>query len=269
MILVALGLLGLCMGSFAGAVVWRLHKQETSKAKKYSISRGRSMCSNCQHSLAIYDLIPLLSWLWLGGKCRYCKQSIGWQEPVMEVSMMALYLLSYLVWPYSFDAAGIALFIIWLVLLIGLVALVVYDLRWMILPNRLVYPMYSLAAAQVVVLTLQAGTLEPLLSAAAGAAVVGGLFYAIFQISGGKWIGGGDVKLGVILGVFAGGFIEGALLLFVASFLGTLVSLPMLIINKKRGQQIPFGPFLIIATIIVYLFGAGAITWYKQQFLLI
>lgn len=187
----------------------------------------------------------------------------------MELSMLGLYVLSYVFWPYSFDGLGIAQFAIWLVLLIGLVALLVYDLRWMLLPDRLVYPLYGLAILQVVLLTIQTGSFQPFLGAVAGIAVTSGVFYVIFQVSKGLWIGGGDVKLAVVLGVFAGSFMSGVLLIFIASILGSLVSIPMLLVNKDRGQRIPFGPFLIVATIIVYLFGASIITWYKQQFLLI
>ena len=271
MTFIVLGVLGLCMGSFVNALVWRLHHQETSKRKsgKFSIAHGRSMCPHCQHELAVKDLIPVLSWLWLGGKCRYCRRPIGWQYPLVELSTLGLYLTSYVYWPYGFDVFGIALLVTWLTLLIGLVALLVYDLRWMILPNRLVYPLYSLALAQIVVLIVQAGSLKPLVGAAGGILVTSGVFYGLFQISKGQWIGGGDVKLAVILGVFAGGFIEGVILIFIASLLGTIVSLPLVIMGKGRGKQIPFGPFLIIATIIVYLFGASIIAEYKQRFLLI
>ncbi len=89
-----------------------------------------------------------------------------------------------------------------------------------------------------------------------------------FQFSGGKWIGGGDVKMAVALGILIGGPINAILMLFLASLGGSLVALPLLVAGKaKRKTQVPFGPFLIAATYIVYLFGEQITIWYERVFL--
>ncbi len=262
MIVVILGLLGLVLGSFANAFVWRLHEGK-------DWVKDRSECVHCHHKLSANDLIPVLSWLRLGGKCRYCKKSISWQYPVVELSTAALFVGSYLIWPESFSSAGMVSFMFWLVFIVGFVVLAVYDLRWMELPDKVVYVLTGLAVVQALVLSAIERDSQDLLGALGGFAVVGGLFYVLFQISSGKWIGGGDVKLGFALGILAGGIPAGLLLLFTASFGGLLLSLPLLAIGRvKRTSHIPFGPFLLAAAVIVQLFGTSIIHWYQHLILL-
>lgn len=275
MVIAELIILGLCLGSFTGALVWRLHEQSlpakkrAATAEELSITKGRSMCPHCQHTLGVKDLIPLVSWVWLRGRCRYCRQPIGWQEPLLEISMATLFIVSYLFWPFPFDNHGIFLFVCWLLAVVGLVALFVYDLRWMLLPNKIVFPLIGLGVVQTaVVAALFDGGIHYVLSAAAGLAVAGGIFYVLFQLSKGKWIGGGDVKLGYAIGLLLGSPSQAFLMLFVASLLGVVASLPGIFTKKLAAtSRIPFGPFLIIATIIVMLFGASIINWYKLHIL--
>jgi prepilin signal peptidase PulO-like enzyme (type II secretory pathway) len=275
MIMVILVLLGICFGSFVNALVWRLYQQSLPKKKRaasdgeLSISKGRSMCPHCQHTLAWYDLLPVISWASLGGKCRYCLKSISWQYPVVELASALLFVASYIWWPYTFDDRGVWLLIIWLTSLIGLIALVIYDIKWMLLPNKIVFPLLAIAVAGVLgdVFVFNGG-LHSLLMALASLAIAGGIFYMLFQLSAGKWIGGGDVKLGFALGLLLGGPGEAFLMLFFASILGLLFSLPVVLLKKsKLSSKIPFGPFLILATIIVKLFGGGIMTWYTRTFL--
>lgn len=270
---------GLCFGSFVNALVWRVHKQaeqddnssQSSKKPKtncsYSISRGRSMCVHCKHLLAWYDLLPVVSWVSLKGKCRYCKKPISWQYPVVEILTAVLFVFSYCFWPLPLDSFASWLhFGTWLALLVGFVALIVYDIRWMLLPNRIVFPLYALAAFSVLLEATLTSNFHLLTSSAWGVLVGGGIFYILFQLSEGRWIGGGDVKLGFMLGGIVGGPVQAMLMLFVASLLGTLASLPLLATKRiKRQARIPFGPFLIVATIIVELFGHKLTEWYIQQ----
>ncbi len=265
MIVVLLGLLGVCAGSFVSALTWRLQQQESSKRKKkdkkLSIVSGRSMCAHCKHQLAANDLVPVISWLALRGRCRYCGKPIA-DTPLPELAGAALFIGSYIWWPRALQGSEWTLFGIWLVLLTGLLALTVYDLKWYILPNRIVYPLFLVAVAWVGARLAIEGS-DVIVPTILGLAVGGGLFYALFQASKGKWIGGGDVKLGALLGVFAGGVFETLLLLFLASALGSLISVPLLITKKAtRSTHIPFGPFLISAAIIVRLFGEQVLTWY-------
>ena len=274
MIIVVLLLLGLCLGSFTNALVWRLHEQTRSKSKKaskdLSITQGRSMCPDCNHQLGVWDLIPVFSWLGLKGKCRYCHKPISPQYPFVELLTAALFIFSYSVWPYGWAGIGIFQFAVWLGVLTGFMALTVYDARWQILPSRVLYPVGFLAALQVIVLTFAQRDWHVAFGALLGVICLGGLFYALFQVSGGRWIGGGDVRLGVVIGLLVGGPAEAILVLFIASLLGTLVALPPLITKKPElTRRVAFGPFLIVATVIVYLFGASLINWYKTHFLLL
>lgn len=266
-IILILVLFGLCLGSFANALVWRVHAQESSKSKKLSILRGRSMCPSCKHELSAADLIPVFSWVILKGRCRYCRASIHWQYPLVEILTAGLFVFSYLYWPYGFDGIGVVQFSLWLVFVTGFMALAIYDLRWMILPDRIIYPLIGLATGQVALLTIAASDPSKLFQAALGCLFSSGIFYLVFQVSGGKWIGGGDVKLGLVIGLIIGGAVHSLLMLFIASLLGTLVAVPLALSKKHKTRLVPFGPFLITATVIVYIFGSSLVLWYEKQFL--
>ncbi|MEK7599450.1 MAG: prepilin peptidase [Patescibacteria group bacterium] len=279
MIIVVLIVFGLCLGSFANALVWRIHEQEEqAKSKKktdkkyqarLSIAKGRSMCPDCKHELTAKDLIPVLSWLSLGGKCRYCKMPIPVQYPLVELVTACLFVASYIWWPESLEGTQIVVFGLWQAISTGLMALLVYDARWMLLPNRLIYPLTTVAGLQaLIVISTSDRPLMALINTMAAVVIGGGIFYVLFQVSAGKWIGGGDVRLGWLLGLIVATPTKSILLIFLASMLGTLVSLPLLISKRmKRTSTIPFGPFLIAASVIVVLFGTEILQWYQSVFL--
>lgn len=291
MIIAFLVVFGLILGSFVNALVFRLHMQEKqgnkhiAKSRKgkhgpqasslnpddLSIVKGRSMCVHCGHELAWYDLVPVFSWLSLGGKCRYCKKPISAQYPVVEFTTAALFVLSYIFWPYQLLTINHQiLFAGWLVILTGFVVLIVYDLRWMLLPDRIVYPLTILALSLAGLDVVTGGGGELLLQTLLSVAIAGGIFYLIFQISGGRWIGGGDVKLGLLIGLVLRDPLLAFLMLLVASSMGTLVVLPGLLLGKITPKtHIPFGPFLVAATILVFLLGPTVIDWYRDTLLLI
>lgn len=281
MIIFALFVFGMILGSFANALVWRMHSQEEihekidelreKKASKdrdekirklevqlvpLSMSRGRSMCSNCHHPLAGKDLIPLFSWIYLRGKCRYCRKPIE-DPPLMEAGLAVAFVASYVLWPLIFTDYGLLAFVVWLICLTGFAALTLYDLRWYILPDRIVWPLVGVAALQTVFhAAVFKGGVDSLLTAFWGVVIASGIFYVLYQVSKGEWIGGGDVKLGLALGLLVGGPLSALLLIFIASLLGTLASLPMLLRRKlKRTSVIPFGPFLMAGAAIMVLFG--------------
>lgn len=271
MIYVFLVGLGLALGSFVNALVWRVHEQSKKRRTKgLSVLNGRSMCPHCKHVLAAKDLVPVFSWLVLGGKCRYCHKPISVQYPLVELLTAGLFIASYLFWPFAWDLHGIVNFGAWLVILTGFIALIVYDIRWMLLPNRIIYPLIGLASALAVFNLVSFGTLSVLLDLVFGVMVAGGIFYLLFTISKGRWIGGGDVKLGFLIGlILTGGPAEAFLVLLLASSLGTVFVLPGLLLRKvTTSSRIPFGPFLIIAAILVKLFGAAIVEWYRESLML-
>src|SRR6266702_282242 len=254
-----LGLIGLAFGSFVGALVWRLHEHK-------DFVSDRSECEHCHHKLGMWDLIPLLSWLTLRGRCRYCGKPIGWTAPLLEVLMAALFVGSYYVWPLSLMSWQTEeSFALWLIYVVGLLALLVYDLRWMLLPNAIIFPLIGIAVVESAVrYSVQVGVSpwDYFNSAIFGVVVLGGLYWAMYTFSKGKWVGYGDVKLGVFMGI-ALGFQRSLLALFLANIIGFMIVLPGLLVGKlKRTSKIPFGPFLIIAFFIAFLFGQRIIGWY-------
>jgi prepilin signal peptidase PulO-like enzyme (type II secretory pathway) len=277
MIIAILVVLGLILGSFINAYVWRVHEQDEESGKKkpdkqylesLSVKRGRSMCPSCRHPLALPDLIPVLSWLALRGKCRYCHKPISVQYPLVELATAGLFTASYIWWPEDLNGGQVAVFCLWLALLVGLVALTVYDLRWYLLPNRIMRPLGALAALLACVeVAVAAHPLTAVLNTALAVLVGGGLFYALFQISDGKWIGGGDVKLGALLGLVLATPGRSVLMIFLASLIGSLISLPLLASHKlKPKSTVPFGPMLIAAAVITMLFGHAILDWYQRTF---
>lgn len=282
MIVTLAGLLGLILGSFVNALVWRIHQQDLSGSDvpkglkggrpiirgELSIVHGRSMCPVCHHNLGMLDLIPVFSWLWLRGKCRYCHTPISWQYPLVELLTAALFVMSCIWWPLGFSAAGSISFGLWLVCLTGFMALAIYDLRWFMLPDRIVFPLIVLALVYVVV--SDAAFIDSwrlALHALAATICLSGLFFLLHTFSRGTWLGFGDVKLAIVLGLLAGDLPHVILLLFGAAVLGTVVSLPLLIQGKATAKTLlPFGPFLLASTFITVLFGTALIQGYFGLF---
>jgi prepilin signal peptidase PulO-like enzyme (type II secretory pathway) len=249
---------GLLFGSFVNALVWRLHE------KRNWVSE-RSECPHCHHKLGVLDLVPVFSWLFLRGKCRYCGNPIP-DSPLVELALPVLFVLSYLFWPEPLIGAGLYSFAFWLVFLVGFTALAVYDLKWYLLPDVIVFPLIGLAVLQITgQLVFFGGSWKEVLGSVAGAAVISGLFYLIYAVSRGKWIGFGDVKLAIVLGALAGGALPALLVLFIASVIGSLLSLPLVLAGKaNRKSHLPFGPMLIAGVVVVVLFGQTIVDWYTD-----
>lgn len=258
MVVVILVFAGLVLGSFVNALVWRLHKQK-------DWVNDRSECDNCHHKLGTLDLIPVVSWILLRGKCRYCKHPIA-DSPLTELAVPLLFVLSYFFWPQPLSGEGLLTFSFWLVFIVGFVALAVYDFRWFLLPNKIVFPLIGLAVLQLLLqLLFFDAAWRDVLGSVLGATIISGLFYILFSVSKGQWIGFGDVKLAIALGLLAGGPMPAILLLFIASLVGMLFSLPLIVQGKAgRKSYVPFGPFLLAGMVIVELFGPDIIEWYRS-----
>jgi len=261
MIVLILFVFGLIFGSFVNAYVWRFKKRKNWVSE-------RSICPNCKHVLHAKDLVPVLSWLSLRGKCRYCKKPISAQYPAVELLTALLFALSYAFWPYPLTLLGWLAFISWLGCLVVFMALLVYDLKWKLLPNKMVLPLTILASILVTLLAILNSSWLGLFWSVVSGLVFFVIFWVLFQFSDGRWIGGGDVKMSYALGLIAGSIINVFLLIFLASVIGTFLVLPLLVSKKLNARsKIPFGPLLIIATIIVFLFGSQMIDWYTKTFL--
>jgi prepilin signal peptidase PulO-like enzyme (type II secretory pathway) len=280
---IILAVLGLLFGSFTGATVWRLRARqlvedkatgEKVDAKEYktllpltkaTLTKDRSRCLHCTHTLAWYDLVPLVSWLSTRGKCRYCQKSIGWFEPSVELGMALFFVVSFLAWPSPLlSASQIAVFVLWLVAGIFLAILFAYDAKWFLLPNKVVLPLTVVAALVAIIrLATAYDTLGALVSLALAVFILSGLYLIIWLVSKGRWIGFGDVKLGLALALLLGDWQLAFIALFAANLLGCLVVIPGMIMGKiGRQTRVPFGPLLILGTIIALLWGGRVIAWY-------
>lgn len=223
------------------------------------------MCPHCHHQLGWRDLVPVLSWVALRGKCRYCRASISALYPATELFTALLFVLVTYYLDVGTSTAASVESVFWYVSTVCLVALMLYDLRWKILPNQLTF--FLIGWATLVRLTQWAlfGSGALLLDALLGGVVLFGLFATTFYLSRGKWLGGGDVKLAAFMGI-ALGWQLGLLALMFASWIGMLVVIAAALKNKLRlvrGQQIAFGPLLIIGTYLALFYGQAAIDWYR------
>lgn len=248
---------GFITGSFLTSFVGRLHEGR-------DFVFARSACGSCNQSLGVLDLVPLFSWLALRGRCRHCDHRVSLYYPAVELVSAAAFTLFYLFWPYTFIGWELVLFIGYLLALVVLLALAIYDLRWWLLPNKLTYPLVIWGLVLLGIRLLIDFDLGLLSAALFSMLAGGGLFYVIFQLAD-KYIGGGDVKLGFVLGLLLLDWRLSLLMIFLSSLIGTAVSLPLMA-GKRKGKalkaKLPFGPFLIVAFLLAIWFGQSLIEWY-------
>lgn len=282
-IAIILGLFGLLFGSFAGATVWRLRARQLAEDKAQGehveekeflqlkplnegtyTSKDRSRCLHCGHQLAWYDLLPLVSWVSLRGKCRYCRKSIGWFEPLMEVAMASFFVVSYLVWPEALQGWEVLRFALWLLIGVGLLILFAYDQKWFLLPDVVTFPLIGLASGMALIQVAQAPNhLTAVWSVAGAVAILSGLYLLLWWVSRGRWVGFGDVKLGLVLALVLGDWVLAFVALFAANLIGCLVIIPGLVSKRlERTSRVPFGPFLILGMVVAFFVGQPVIDWY-------
>jgi len=288
-IYVGLALVGLCMGSFAGATIWRLRadeladdkannedydKNEYHRLKKLmstKLSKDRSQCLHCSYQLKWYDLIPLVSWIFLKGKCRSCYKPIGYLEPVIEFGVALFFVLSYAVWPYTLDnGLEIARLILWLASGVGLAMMFAYDIKWFMLPDKVNYSVIGLGiVSATTVIISSSNKVDTLMSLAGSVVILSGLYYLIYKISRGRWIGFGDIKLGLGLALLLADWGLAFVALFAANLVGCLIVIPLMLLKKlKSDSRIPFGPLLIIGAVLAQLVGVFLIDWYTSSLLI-
>jgi leader peptidase (prepilin peptidase)/N-methyltransferase len=246
-VLVAVGLFGLAIGSFLNVVIARVPAGR-------SIVRPPSSCPGCGAHLAWHDNIPVLSFLVLRGRCRACGMPISWRYPIVEAVTAAALVAAYVTLGPTADfvAAGL--------LLPALIAITAIDLEHQLIPNVITLP-GTIAGLAVNAATARMFWADPVIGILLGS----GLFLAIILASGGG-MGGGDLKLGGMLGAFLG---WKALLfaLFVAVVLGGVVALALLASGlRKRKDAIPFGPFLATGGAMALLWGDRVVDWYLSGF---
>ena len=247
---------GCCWGSFLNCLIYRLEKGE-------GFVKKRSACPKCKRKLIWKDLLPIVSFCWLGGKCRYCKKKISWQYPAVEIATGLVFLLifnfKFLIFNqfliFNFKTLA-ELFYCWLVACF-LIIIFVYDLRHYIIPDWAVYPAIGLVF--VYQLFANYNSFFNFLLAGIG---VAGFFFAIWLVSKGRAMGFGDVKLAFLMGLLLG-FPKILLAVFVACFSGSLLGLALIVLGKKKLKSaLPFAPFLVAGTFAVLFWGEQVIKWY-------
>ena len=251
--IILFALLGLSLGSFINAWVWRV---KTGK----SIVKGRSMCPHCKHQLEWYDNIPLLSFMLLKAKCRYCKKPISWQYPIVELSTALLFAALYLhfspITGYSWLELGL-----WCLASVFLVSAFVYDLKWMLLPDRFTLPAVAIGLVLVVLAGASSGwaAVVPQLIAAV---VFGAMYFGLWYFSGGRLLGDGDIRLAVAMGLL---LLVPQLFVavLVAYVTGALVGVYLMTQKgKTRTTAVPMGPLLIFGLYFGLFFGSEIARWY-------
>lgn len=284
-IVVILGLFGLMLGSFAGAQVWRLRARQLHEDKRggyeydkkqykklkpllgRKVNSDRSVCLECGHQLAWFDLIPLVSWLSTGGKCRYCKKAIGWFEPLIEIGMALLFVASYLLWPFSLESTlQWVILAVWLASLVSLTILFAYDARWQILPLRMNL-LYIGLVSLMLVLRVVSGHDINTLSLVGSVFMLGGIYALLYAISK-NWVGDADRILGVGLGIALADWRYAFIALFLSNLIGFISVIPGMISGKLgAGSKIAFGPFMIIGALIAFFFSMYFIDWFNRMLL--
>lgn len=242
-------LIGLCFGSFANCLIWRLHENETIT--------GRSYCPKCRKQISWYDNIPLFSFLFLRGKCRHCKKSISWQYPLVELTVALLFMISWRI-EMNFISDPKFMFLLirdWLAIIV-MTIIFIYDLRWYLILDIITLP----ASLLFFILNIYLGiSWHNLLISG----IIGSSFFLFqFIISRGKWIGGGDIRLGLLMG-FILGWPKVLVAIFLAYFIGSIIALGLIIFKiKKLKSEVPLGVFLSVATVVVIFWGEKILAWY-------
>lgn len=251
-------LFGLIVGSFLNVVILRFGERPVT---------GRSACMHCGTTLAWYDLVPVLSWVFLLGRCRYCRKPISVQYPLVELAVAGTFAV------IGASPVPLALKILALPIAALLIAILVYDLRHMLIPDLWAYLCATLALVASLSVSFSFGWGAIALSLVSGVATAAPFFF-LWRISRGAWMGLGDAKLALSFGFLLG--IEAGFYAIMAAFvLGAVVSLCLMLFSSEPWQkillyvtptcvsrkfvrrftmksEIPFGPFLVCSCFLVW-----------------
>ncbi len=240
---------GLCVGSFLNVVICRLPEGK-------SIAKGRSKCPDCKHTLGFFDLIPLISFLALRGRCRYCHKHISYQYPIIELITAILFTLAFISTPFSqfYLLPPISYLLLKFFFIAILIITFVTDLRqnliydMVLIPGiilALFSPLFHYLSPNIILSQYQNILISGLLGA--------GVFALQYFISKGRWIGSGDIFLGGFLGLILG-WPKILIALYLAYVSGALVALFLMGVGKKKlGDTLPLGCFLAGAGILLLL----------------
>lgn len=251
---------GTLIGSFLNVIIWRLPRRAGLG--------GRSHCPKCHKQLAALELLPLLSYLSSGGRCRQCHEPISIRYPAIEIATGLLFVMAWLNFQPAFAyPLEWVLFLKALVVISACIVIFTIDFEHFLILDRV------LLTVGLIILGLNFGldmaTGHSLLNSVVFSGIIGGLaagaaFFLIWFFSRGKWMGFGDVKLVLLLG-FIFGYAEMGMLLLLAFWLGLVVSVA-LIVTRRAGMtsKLPFGTFLSISALIMLFCGQSFLHWYLR-----
>lgn len=246
MIYVLVGILGLIIGSFLNVLIYRLPRRE-------SVVWPGSHCTSCAHKLNALDLVPVLSYVMLKGRCRYCGDKIAWRYPLVELLNAAGFML-------ICQQGGLSIKSLAGCILTAVLIVVAFtDLDEGIIPDYITYP-------SMLIGLLMSPWTGGFKNAALGMVVYAGIFFLIALISRGG-MGGGDVKLGGVIGAFVGWPGTG-LAMIIASLLGGVWAAALLLRGKAdRKTAVKFGPFMSLAAFVVFNYGQAILNAYMELIL--
>ena len=231
LVLAAAAVLGLAVGSFLNVVIYRLPRGE-------SVVAPGSRCRNCGHALSAFENVPVVSWLVLGGRCRWCRQPIWARYPLVELLTGALFALAVLEFGVTLQSVLVCAFAA------ALTVIAFIDLDHLVIPD-------SLNVVLVITALVAAVTSRRFVPAFEGAALAGALIGAVYLLTRGTGMGLGDVKLAAVMGLFLG-YPAGPVAALSAFVIGAALAMPILMVGRRgRRDALPFGPFLVLGALII------------------
>lgn len=296
----SLGLVGFLVGIILGS----LAKALADRSLGNESFLGRSYCPKCNKTLRWYDLFPVLSYLFLVGRCRYCKKAIGKQYLLVEILMGLL--VGFLFFQSSFnlpplsDSFKIVIFLSELILktffLTILTIVTLTDIKETIIPDKIVLPAIAISFLGFLALSVYKTwylyyylsqsvlgrllipphsdyfyrhvgiTFQPLIEGVLAGLLIGGFFLGLIIITRGKGMGGGDVKLGAFLGLNLG-LMFSLIAVSFAFFSGAIWAVLLILLGKKHfGESLPFGPFLVTGSLTALFLGKYILDWYLHLY---
>ena len=237
-------LFGTIVGSFLNALLFRFNTGR-------SVAAGRSMCMHCGHTLSAFDLVPVFSYLWLQGRCRYCGAKISAQYPLVEITAALLSLLVYLEHPTPLAYA------FWMLIWMTLLFIVVYDLRHSVIPWSAsgILGVLTLVSLFVSFDTSPVFIFLPNIWSLLSGPILALPLVLLSSLSGGRLMGWGDPPLELSLGWLLG-LTSGATALMLSFWIGALSGILLIIFKKglTMKSELPFAPFLVVGALIAYFF---------------
>tara|TARA_R110002167_G_scaffold15784_6_gene62710 strand:- start:4563 stop:5444 length:882 start_codon:yes stop_codon:yes gene_type:complete len=265
----------LMVGSFLNVVIYRLpimmerawrkecedflhpeRLQDANIIPTFNLIKPDSTCPRCQHKIRAWENIPLLSWLWLKGKCSQCLNPISIRYPLVELTTAVLSAIA--AWHFGFGAAALlAVLATWL-----LIAMTFIDLDKMLLPDQLTLSLLWIALVASVS-GVYVSTSDAIIGAAVGYLCLWSLYWAFKLLTGKEGMGYGDFKLLAALGALVG-WQQLPVVILLSSFVGAIVGISLILVQgRDKSQPIPFGPYLAAAGWLTLLYG----DWFVSQYL--